>query len=135
MQWLIDIIAAQVISTIGIPPTFIYRGDNAVPDFAIGDLTTDATWRALDLSAIIPTNATAIDLNILTMANAVSKSVLFKPNLTAGTANQAGFYTQVANQTIQHNLTLPIDQSRTIYYNIAPAVWPFLSISINGWWL
>ena len=36
----------------------------AVSDYQLGDLTTDATWRELDLSSIVPVGAVAISLNV-----------------------------------------------------------------------
>ena len=40
------------------------RGDPATVDFGLGDLTTDGTWRDLDLSSIVPDGTTAVAIFI-----------------------------------------------------------------------
>lgn len=135
MQWLIDIISANVIATIGIPPTFIDRGDAFAWDWTKFTIDDDGTWKTWDLSGIIPVEATAVSIQTWIVINAVNEKVRFRPGAAYGTEAEAGSITQVGNIGLINDFTVAVGPNRTIQYNVTNAAWLQLNISIKGWWL
>lgn len=131
MQWLIDLI----IESIGVPPCYIDRGDEAIDDFRAIDFTRDGFWHTLDLSGIIPTNATAVSLTVLIASGIINDIATFAPRITSGLGNFNTIVSQVANLSINKDLTISIGPNRTIAYKIPPGVWQVVNLSVKGWWL
>lgn len=135
MQWLIDILAAKVIAEIGVPPTFIDRGDKAAYDWLTAFFTKDGAWHTLDLSAIIPTNTTGVLLTCEAQTVLISQILLLRPRATSGLSNFSGIVTQIANVPQKFDFSLAIGDNRTIEYFATPVAWPVLSLGVKGWWL
>lgn len=131
MQWLIDLI----IEAIGIPPVFIDRGDPFLPDFAIGDLTLDATWHELDLSAIVPEGASCVALNIAVFNNFINKSFEVRTLGKVNHYNLGGVITQVANLANMGDVQVHPDSDRKIEYLATAGGWFVVNITVKGWWL
>lgn len=131
MQWLIDL----VIEAIGIPPTFIHRGDPAVADFLIGDFTKDGFWYDLDLSAIVPAGATAVSVFIILQATVISRSIALRKKGQVNSVNQTIMFTQVANLLFSSDILVAVDPDRKIEYKIAAGVNQRCDFTVKGWWL
>ena len=131
MQWLVDLI----IEAIGIPPTFIDRGDPAAKDFETGDFTADDNWHDLDLSGIVPEDATAIAATVLLFNIAVNKDVFFRKNGNVKTFNVSRFTTQVASVLISGDIIVAVDADRKIEYMLETGGWMTIHLTVKGWWL
>ena len=63
---------------------YVDRGDPSSWDFQEGDLTTDNTWRDLDLSSIVPSGAVAVHLYVLIKDDTANKNIKFRKNCMLG---------------------------------------------------
>lgn len=130
MQWLIDLI----IEAIGIPPVFIDRGDPAAADWSQATLTLDGTWNDLDLSALVPANASAVMLNCFIADNLVGKSIGFRKSGNANVWNTSAVYTQVAGILNQQDIIVPASANQKIEY-LGDAGIDTILLTVRGWWL
>ncbi|GAH79786.1 unnamed protein product [marine sediment metagenome] len=135
MQWLIDLVAERVIETIGIPPTFIDRGDPITHDYDREDLELDFNWHDINLSAIVPTGAKAVALYTYIATTAAQKSIQFRKKSNTHTENISRIETQAGNLTIPADLIVACDENQIIQYKATIGVWLILIITIKGWWL
>jgi len=111
------------------------RGDPASEDFAVGDLTTDNTWRDLDLSSIVTdSTATAVLLRVQVTDDATSSIVSFRENGNTNTINVSHIRTIVANSTIFGDKIVSVDSSRIIEYRTANLTFTAIDITVAGWW-
>lgn len=131
MQWLIDL----VIEAIGIPPTYVHRGDPADWDFILGDLTTDDAWHELDLSAIVPEGASAVHLHVVVNNANVAAVIQFRDTSQSDVYNVAFCKQFVAAVSNHYDIVQKIDSNRKIDYNAVTVGWAGLYISVRGWWL
>jgi len=131
MQWLVDL----VIEAIGIPPVFIDRGDPAVADFAVGDLTADGAWHNLDLSGIVPANASAVLLHAGIRDNLIGQNTYIRRKGNVNWENSCRMITQVANLAISQDIVCPIGSNGLLEYNLSATVWTSIGIRVKGWWL
>lgn len=130
MQWLIDL----VIEAIGVPPVFIDRGDPATSDWNQATLTLDGAWHELDISAIVPTNASAILFRGLMRDGAIAKRLGFRKAGHVNAFNTSIMYTQVADVFIQQDCIIAVTTNQKIEY-IADAGIDLIFLTIAGWWL
>ena len=135
MQWLIDIVATRVVAEIGIPPTFIDRGDPAAADFDQTGLTYDNAWHDLDLSGIVPANAVAVAFLVVNKVNAIGTGTWIRQK---GNANDFNLYLQihqVANTFLVTDGVCPIGSDGLLEYKFSPIPYTGTQITIKGWWL
>lgn len=106
----------------------------AVDDFDEGDFTTNGVWHAdgLDLSAIVPSGAIAVDLKISLTDDAVDSFLTFRPN-AVDISNVLTVRTQVANINIQEFGRFPIDADRKLDYLGSNLVFTVIRVSVLGW--
>lgn len=110
------------------------RGDPSAYDFVVGDLTTDGTWRDLDLSAIVPAGAKAINLHVWIKDNLINSSLVVRKKGYTNWPNKLGGKTQTANQDFYINGTVACDTDRKISYSATNTTWTTISICVMGWW-
>lgn len=131
MQWLIDLI----IEAIGVPPCYIARYDWLGSDFDQGDVTTDGARHTLDLSAIVPENAKAVNLSVIVQTANVNSIVrFFHPDSTSH-LGRCIIRTQVANINMRFVAAVGIDSNRHVDYTFSNVVWTSIGIAVRGWWL
>ncbi len=135
VQWLINLIAEKVIAEIGIPPTFIDRGDPGTVDWTAGDFTKDNTWRDLDLSSIVPENAKGVALSVAALCEQIGINVYFRKKGNVNTPNRSRLQTQVGYGTMPADITVACDENRKIQYLMGLATWLSLEVTVKGWWL
>jgi len=135
MQWLVDLVAERVINTIGIPPTFIDRGDPVNYDFWKDDFIFDSNFHELDLSAIVPENAKAVLLSVLATHLQASTLFIFREHGNANAINVSQGVTQVADMEYRCDFVTPIGPDRKIDYYTTAGVWEAFFVSVKGWWL
>lgn len=131
MQWLIDLI----IEAIGIPPTFIDRDHLNVADFNIADLTQGSVWTELDLSGIIPTNASAVLLHVRGTNTAIEEIIRFRPHWQTAHKYRCQLRTAVANVGGNANPVVAVDSERKIEYYMSGINWSLVWFTVHGWWL
>ena len=131
MQWLIDLI----IEAIGVPPCYIPRTDWLGSDFTAANVTTDGARHTLDLSAIVPEGATAVNLTVIVLTANVNAVVRFlHPDSTSHLA-RCIMRTQVANINMRGIVAVGLDANRHVDYTFSNIVWTDIGIAVRGWWL
>ncbi|MBA7667202.1 hypothetical protein ES703_75287 [subsurface metagenome] len=131
MQWLIDLI----IEKIGIPPTYIYRGDPTEYDFNLGDFTVDYQWHPLDLSAIVPAGAKGVGISIVARPIAVPMDIQFRRGGQVDAYNWSGFMTKVAGNQQKETFMVACDENRIVDYRIETGGVSAMEVVIICWWL
>ena len=131
MQWLIDLI----IESIGVPPVFIDRGDPANDDFLVGSLVRDGAWHDLDLSSIVPSNASCVALAAYISGTTVLKWCEFRKKGNVNVYNESYFVTQVANVSITGDFNIPIGSDGLLQYRFQDSTINNGAITVKGWWL
>lgn len=135
MQWLIDILAERVIATIGIPPVYIDRGDPAIDDFTFPDFTVDNAWHDLDLSAIVPEGAKAVQFHAEVRAPIIGDTFALRKNGNVNAANINLLVIQVGDVVIAQNLASALDTNRFIEYRVINPLTQVIILTVKGWWL
>jgi hypothetical protein len=113
---------------------FVDRGDPAAADWTEVDLTMDGTWRDLDLSGVLPSNAVAVALALFIQDDAVASRIRFRENGNSNGFNVANARTVVANVQHAFDLIVACDSNQVIEYD-ATANTDSIDITIKGWWL
>lgn len=113
---------------------FTDRGDPADWDYTQADLTTDGTWRDLDLSSIVPDGAKAVLLYVELLDDSVGAHIRFRKNGNSNSINISRVRTQITNLFIDQDLVIPCDANRIIEYNTSPIVFTTIRITVKGWW-
>lgn len=131
MQWLVDL----VIAAIGIPPTFIDRGDPVAWDYQKGDFISNDAWHDLDLSAIVPEGAVAVALAVKATHLIAQKTFIFRKGGNVNWTNLAQGITQTADFIYFCDLIVACDADRKIQYYMTTGVWEELYVTVKGWWL
>ena len=108
MQWLIDIIAAKVIATIGIPPVYIDRGDPASWDFGTGQLIEDFQWHTYSLASIVPAGASAVALFVIIIAPLDECSIAFRRTGNVNTKNISCCIAVTADMLYCYDVIVPL---------------------------
>lgn len=111
----------------------IDRGNPSAYDFSVGDLTTDGTWRDLDLSAIVSSNTKRVFLSVVVTDDLVARILSFKKKGVTNDFAMSSISTQVANQAIYADLIVGCDTNQVIQYNASNTTWSNISIIVRGW--
>jgi hypothetical protein len=114
---------------------YVDRGDNATNDFILTDLTTDGTWRDLDLSSIVPAGAKAVYLVINVQDDAASSVLSLRKNGITNDRNKGIIRTQVANIVIDMSMIVSCDSNRVIEYIATNTTWSLIQINVRGWFI
>jgi len=115
--------------------SYVDRGDPATSDFTENDLINDNLDHPLDLSAIVPAGAKAVNLLVYIKSPTVDNAVLLRKNGNIYTNNEVRCRTQAANVRIGFDVTCAVAEDRKITYKIAAITWGFIRINVKGWWL
>jgi hypothetical protein len=125
-------------NTFGWVPTgmFADRGDPAAQyDFHSADLTFDATWRTLDLSGIIPTEARAVVMKVHITNDTAGQVIRFEREGNSNHNTDHYCRALVANQQQDYCITVAVNPSnRSIQYRGGNGgTWSNTWIIITGW--
>jgi len=131
MQWLIDL----VIESIGVPPVFIDRGDPASDDFAVIALTRNGAWHNLDLSGIVPSNASAVAMVAWLGSPVINRWFELRKKGNINNFNENYLITQVANIATAGNFVVPIGTDGLLEYKFQDGTFNQGAITVKGWWL
>jgi hypothetical protein len=119
----------DVIETLG----YHDRGDPAAWDKILTDLTTDATWRDLDLSGVCPEGIKAIQIRVEARGQTPGGSFGMRKKGNENDYNVLEQCIQVADKIVCIHGTIPCDTNRKIQYNAADIDWTSINIVVKGW--
>ncbi len=114
---------------------YVDRGDPATIDFDETALTTDGTWRDLDLSSIVPPDAKLVSLWIRVRDDAAGSSFSLRQNGNTNANNRDQIITQVANVWNSANMLVTPDTSGVVEYLADNLTWTDIWITVRGWWI
>ncbi len=110
----------------------IDRGDPATVDYAVASFTFDATWRDLDLSAIVPANAKFVNLRVQIQDGAAGSYFQLRKNGNVNSANIFTLRTQVATIYNDAGTFIACDANRVIEYRGGAGI-DVLNLTVAGW--
>lgn len=122
---------------IGHPQAFHWRTpEPTADDFDETTLTDDVLWHDLDLSSIIPPDATAILVFVKVQDNVANSHVHFRRSDQSAEFQMTETCTQVGNQIHNNTFTCGvIGQKVSVQCVPKPTDFTFIDIIILGWWL
>lgn len=125
---------AETKTILGLPhSTIVDRGDPSGYDKQLSDLTTDGTWRDLDLSAIVPDGAKAVILRVNVQDDAAGNEFDLRKNGNSNAYNTFEIRTQVSGvSNIQSGIVF-CDTSRVIEYYATNTTWTHIYLVVLGW--
>jgi len=135
MQWLFDLVAQQVIDTIGVPPCFVWRGNFDSTDYNAASMTFDNNWHTLDFSSIAPAGAKALNLYTSVYSDFVGFSCRFRCRRAGATHNQDTciLRPQVAGIWFCGCFFVACNDNREVEYTFDNAVNPDAKVTCRGW--
>ncbi|GAI54072.1 unnamed protein product [marine sediment metagenome] len=134
MQWLIDMAIEAMEAWFADYGGYHDRGPSVGNDFTEADLTQDGNWNELDLSAIVPAGAKAVNLHSTAIDPNIGKAIYMRP---AGDTTIIGTCTlrnQVANVSIGFYVPMSLSTGRKIEYKSAAPGYAGVTMKIRGWW-
>ena len=126
----------EVVSEIGAGGTnyrYVDRGDPASWDFNTASFTTDGTWRELDCSSIVSSDATAIVFRVYIKDDAAGNYFRFRCNGNSNSLNVFSTSIQVANIQNETVGIIPCDSNQVVEYFAANTTWTEIYVVIMGW--
>lgn len=114
-------------------PHYNDRGDPSAYDFTLANLTTDGTWRDLDLSAIVPAGTKAVLLLINVWDDKSNTDLYLKEKGNSNAYNASRINTQIANVSILNDAIVACDDNRKIQYYAENTTWTALNLVVRGW--
>jgi hypothetical protein len=121
--------------TLAVSGTFVDRGDPSAWDYGVGNFTTDATWRDLDLSSIVPSGAKAVLMHLSLNDGAVGSEMRFRKNGNSNTFAMSRIFTQIADVSVDQDLIVACDSNRVIEYYGSNLTFTAINLAIKGWWI
>jgi hypothetical protein len=111
----------------------IDRGDPSSHDFSKTDFTTDATWRDLDLSSIVPAGAKMVNLIIYGYGDTANATMSIRKNGNSNAIVALSGTTPAVGIAFLNVGVIACDSSRVVEYNISNITWTALNLSVAGW--
>ena len=102
-------------------------------DFTLTDLTTDGTWRSLDISGIVPEGTQWIILRVWVKDDAADSAIHLNGDGQENGANTVLANTQVANITKAPQHWVKIAPGRLLYYKADNLTWTEIQLKVQGW--
>lgn len=113
---------------------FVDRGDPAAADFRLGDVTTDYTWRDMDLSGIVSVGAKCVLMRVSVKDNVADSLFQFRTDGNSNGLNSGIVRTYVANVWSDLDVKIALPASRIIEYRATNTTFSDLYITVSGWW-
>jgi len=114
---------------------FVPRGSLSVPDYTEATLTRDGAYHDLDLSAIVPTGAVAVLLEIKLRDNAISGYMYVRKNGLTGANDSITLTVQITNETTYYPaIIVACDPNRVIEYFVSSGL-DSVKLTVRGWWI
>jgi len=112
---------------------YVDRGDPANYDFTVGDFTCDGNWHDLDLSSIVPSGATCVDLKIVVMDDAAGSYFAIRENGNTNSRNSLSTTTFVADIRNYVSGSIKCDENRIIEYMTTNTTFSNIDFLVRGW--
>src|SRR3990167_1403641 len=109
------------------------RGDPTAADFTQANLTTDNTWRDLDLSGTGPKGAKAVFLFVKLTDDAAGSELSFRKNGNFAAINISTIATQVVNVSVYADLMVFLDTDGKVEYRGSNLAFTAITITVKGW--
>lgn len=106
-------------------------------DFILTDFTKDGAWHLLDLSAIIPVNASGISIHVKGACTTVDAQSIarFRGGDVTHSLSTCKLRPQVNGRELAVFFALQPDSSRRIWYQVLVSSWTVLDLTVQGWWI
>lgn len=114
---------------------YVDRGDPVDYDFNLADFTTDAIWRDLDLSAIVPAGAKSIVIQYEVNDDVSNSKFRFRKNGINNAYNYVGGRTQVGGITTGGQVNVACAENRSIEYYFDNLAYTGIWLVVNGWYV
>ncbi len=118
----------------GVYPMYVDRGDPQAYDFTINDFTKDNAWHNLNLTAIIPSIAKLLLLDVDYNNIAANRHIELRKKGQTYNKNHAEVHTRVAAQDDHAIMVVSPDGNRIIEYKVSTAGWSVIAMTVRGWW-
>lgn len=107
--------------------------DATTIDKTLADFTTDGNWHVngLDLSAIVPAGAIAVQLEIIVTDNALSHFYIRRD--ATNTFNRLNTFVQVVNRTFARTGMIAINSDRLLDYLASNVTWTTIGVTVVGY--
>lgn len=112
---------------------YVSRGDPAAVDKATGDFTKDGDFHDLDLSAIVPAGATAIQVRVSSKVTTTGKAFVLRKKGLVNAIAMSSLWSVVINLEQSMTLFVACDANRVIEYRADGGTWTILDMVVVGW--
>ena len=112
---------------------YVDRGDPTAPDFTEANLTTDDTWRSLDLSSIVPSGIRFVYLRLTLNDDAVQSVFRIRKSGMTNLINIFDLYTQAPNVWMTAIGKVPCVANRTVEYIGTNLAFTAINLTVVGW--
>lgn len=126
--------AAPTADTDGYEPGYHARSDIASHDWTEVTLTADGTWRDLDCTSIVGSNAKAIAFVARIEYTSAGFSFGLRTNGYTNGINQFSQLVQVANIGNYMYWVVACDSGEVVEYRLSNVTWTSVDLSVVGWW-
>lgn len=120
---------------IGKAKGFVNRGDPQNYDFSITNFTCDETWRDLDFSAIVPSNAKAVLIRGLITSNTIGAIIRLRKKGQTYDRNRCDWIIQIAGIAAPGLGIIPIDPTGKLQYFATNTTFTDIYLIVLGWWI
>ncbi len=124
---------AQTIAGVTIIGQYADRGNVAPNDYAVGDFTTDGTWRDLDISGIVPAGAMLVNFRVAIRDDVIDNIFALRTNGQSNGINISVGRIMIADLDHEYSFWVVPDASRVIEYNASNVAWLKINLNIRGW--
>ena len=113
--------------------SYVDRGDPTSFDFTISDFSTDGSWHDLDLSGIIPVDASAVQVSLFIQDDAIGSLFQVRKNGNTNGVNAPAIRTSVTNINAYMTAIVSTDNNRKIEYKGSNVSFIDIQLVISGW--
>jgi hypothetical protein len=114
---------------------YVDRGDPSSVDFTLSSFTTDGDWHDLNLSSIVPANASFVKAAILINDGGVANNIRFRKKGNINNRVSPVITIQVASISMTVDFTVPCDSDRVIEYLASSTTWTNIKLTVQGWFI
>ena len=116
--------------------TYVPRIETVVAyDWEYTAFTFDSTWRVLDLSAVVPENAVAVQIRWTMQRSAAYRYWKIRATGQDNAVLVFVLLGAIANVLAWNNPLVPLDAARTFEYHSESTNWVSGGIAVLGWFL
>lgn len=115
--------------------TYVDRGNASAWDLQATDLPVGGAWAELDLSAIIPINTVAVQLQVELLDDLVGSLLLLAKSSTGEEFNTSSIRTQVADIGVRADLFVGVTSDRKIKYYRTNVTFTAINLVVRGWFV